>query len=180
MTSNSRIQVGVVGAGIAGLAAAIALRRANCDVEVFERSSFKNEVGAAVTISPNSARVLDHWGFDANRARATENLQLKIRQGVTLDEMYTDAYGHLEDVYGYKNRSFHRVDLHEGLRRLATESDDSKGPSARIRLASEVTGLDCENGELTLANGDKFRKDLVIVADGAHLSRLPWFMQHMH
>ena len=173
MVSNPRIQVGVVGAGIAGLAAAIALRRANCDVEVFERSSFKNEVGAAVTVPPNSARVLDHWGFDADRARATENLQLRMRVGVTLAEIYTEAYGHLEEVYGYHNWSFHRVDLHDGLRRLATESDDSKRPSARIRLASEVTGLDCESGELTLANGDKIRKDLVIVADGAHVSGYP-------
>jgi salicylate hydroxylase len=74
MSSKPRLQVGVVGAGIAGLAAAIALRRANCDVEVFERSSFRNEIGAAVTISPNSARVLDYWGFDSAKARATENL----------------------------------------------------------------------------------------------------------
>jgi salicylate hydroxylase len=179
MSSKPRLQVGVVGAGIAGLAAAIALRRANCDVEVFERSSFRNEIGAAVTISPNSARVLDYWGFDSAKARATENLQLRIKVGATLDHMYRDVYGSMEEKYGHKNWSFHRVDLHEGLIKLATDVDVSKGRPAKIRLATEVTDIDCEKGEMTTANGEKVRKDLVIVADGAHVSQRTFCLQRL-
>jgi salicylate hydroxylase len=171
MSSNPKLQVGIVGAGIAGLAAAIALRRANCDVQVFERSSFKNETGAAVTISPNSARVLNHWGFDSAKAQATENLQLRIKTGATLETVYQEGYGNMEERYGHKNWSFHRVDLHDGLIKLATDPDLSKGRPMKIRLATEVMGVDCSKGELTLANGEKTQKDLIVVADGAHVSR---------
>lgn len=55
----------VVGAGIAGLSATVALRRAGWDVTVLERSRFKNEIGAAITVPPNATMVLDRWGFDA-------------------------------------------------------------------------------------------------------------------
>jgi len=54
----------VVGAGIAGLSAAIGLRRAGWDVTVLERSRFKNEIGAAISVPPNATMVLDQWGFD--------------------------------------------------------------------------------------------------------------------
>lgn len=170
MASNPKLQVGIVGAGIAGLAAAIALRRANCDVEVFERSSFKNEIGAAVTITPNSARVLDHWGFDSAKAQATENLQLRMKMGATLETAYQDVYGDMEETYGHKNWAFHRVDLHDGLIKLATDPDLSKGHPAKIRLATEVVGVDCIKGALTLVNGEQSKKDMIVVADGAHVS----------
>lgn len=56
--------VGIIGAGIAGLAAAIALRRAGWDVEIFEKSQMKHEVGAAITIMPSAVSALDEWGFE--------------------------------------------------------------------------------------------------------------------
>ncbi|KAI0165905.1 hypothetical protein GGR57DRAFT_497369 [Xylariaceae sp. FL1272] len=51
---SRRLQAGVAGAGIVGLSAASALRRAGLDVEVFERSRFSNEIGAAITVPPNA------------------------------------------------------------------------------------------------------------------------------
>lgn len=39
-------------------------------VEVFEKSWFKSEIGAAITVTPNAALVLAHWGFDMERAGA--------------------------------------------------------------------------------------------------------------
>ncbi|KAI0973196.1 monooxygenase [Xylaria arbuscula] len=56
------LKVFVVGAGLGGLGAAIALNRAGHDVEVFEQSSFLNEVGAAIHVPPNASRVLKSWG----------------------------------------------------------------------------------------------------------------------
>ena len=101
MSAERPFTVGIAGAGIAGLGAAIGLRRAGHDVEVgeqlflchmsirhtcssntetetkiFERSQFKNEVGAAITITPNATRVLDHWEFDYEKAGAVENHQV--------------------------------------------------------------------------------------------------------
>ncbi len=78
------LRVGIVGAGIAGLAAAASLARAGHEVEVslfspvchlvfsnnwqiFEKSEFSSEVGAAINVCPNAGRILSRWGFDFER-----------------------------------------------------------------------------------------------------------------
>lgn len=71
------MKVGIVGAGIAGLSASIGMRRAGHEVEVFEQSQFKNEVGAAITITPNGILVLKKWGFDFEKAQAIEGKQVQ-------------------------------------------------------------------------------------------------------
>ena len=53
----------VVGAGIGGLTAAIALRQAGFGVEVFERAAELKEIGAGIALSPNAMRVLKHLGL---------------------------------------------------------------------------------------------------------------------
>jgi len=53
----------VVGAGIGGLAAAIALRRAGWDVRVFERASSPRELGFALLLAPNAMYALGELGL---------------------------------------------------------------------------------------------------------------------
>ena len=53
----------VIGAGIGGLAAALTLRRAGLDVQVFEQAAELREVGAGIQISPNASRILDRLGL---------------------------------------------------------------------------------------------------------------------
>jgi len=48
----------IIGAGIAGLAAGIAVTRAGYKATVYERSHFKNEIGAAILLTLNSNYVL--------------------------------------------------------------------------------------------------------------------------
>ncbi|KAK4098495.1 FAD/NAD(P)-binding domain-containing protein [Parathielavia hyrcaniae] len=89
-------------------------------------------------------------------------------------EQYADMAG----CFGHGSWFFHRVDLHRGLRDLATApssagiSDDTDiGPPVELSLGCEVVGVDCEEGVLTLAGGRAIAKNLVIIADGAR-SRL--------
>ncbi len=61
MTATAKILV--VGAGIGGLTAAIALREAGFHVEVFERAAELKEIGAGIHLSANAIRVLKHLGL---------------------------------------------------------------------------------------------------------------------
>jgi 2-polyprenyl-6-methoxyphenol hydroxylase-like FAD-dependent oxidoreductase len=62
------LSVVIVGAGIAGLSAAISLRRAGHRVTIFEQSGFAVELGAAIHLPPNASRVLQNWGFNRTNA----------------------------------------------------------------------------------------------------------------
>lgn len=59
------LKVLIVGAGLAGFSAAIALARQGHHVDMFERSAFSNEVGAALHFGPSTtAHVFPRWGID--------------------------------------------------------------------------------------------------------------------
>ena len=91
-----------------------------------------------------------------------------MQMGTSMQLIFQDTFEKNEELYGYKCWFFHRVDLHEGLRLLAIDSSGPGKPVA-ITLDSEVMEIDCEKGLLTLANGKKIQKDLIVVADGAHV-----------
>ncbi|KAI0200712.1 FAD/NAD(P)-binding domain-containing protein [Astrocystis sublimbata] len=182
----------VCGAGIAGLAAAIALRRAGFQVTVYERSGFKNEIGAAITVPPNATCVLQQWGFDFAAARPVPNLCTRYVAADTLETLSESRYENIEAEMGSACLSFHRVDLHNGLKALATEdsegfgepnefgrrrwNEDFKGFPVDIFLGCRVSSVDCDLGVLTLANGTVIQADLVIIADGAHSELLTNFL----
>ncbi|HIM72327.1 MAG TPA: salicylate hydroxylase, partial [Alphaproteobacteria bacterium] len=61
MKSNNTIAV--VGAGISGLAVAIALQKIGTHVEIFEQAGAFKRVGAAINMTPNAVKVLDGLGL---------------------------------------------------------------------------------------------------------------------
>ena len=73
------------------------------------------------------------------------------------------------EKYGAPWYFIHRVDLHSELKRLAQQStSDSEG--ATIRLSSEVLSVDHVTGKLSLADGSTETTDLIVAADGVHVS----------
>src|SRR5687768_287258 len=70
----------IVGAGIGGLTAALALLRRGFEVDVYEQATELKEVGAGVQISPNGNRVLHELGvLDELRKTAVETQSKEIR-----------------------------------------------------------------------------------------------------
>jgi 2-polyprenyl-6-methoxyphenol hydroxylase-like FAD-dependent oxidoreductase len=63
MPHEQNLKVIIVGAGIAGLTAAISLRQNGHTVEICEASSFAREVGAGITIGPNANCLLRRLGI---------------------------------------------------------------------------------------------------------------------
>src|SRR5208283_2611398 len=61
--STKRLRAAVVGGGICGLSTACSLRRKGIDVTVFEQTDALGEIGAGLTIFPNSLRQLERMGL---------------------------------------------------------------------------------------------------------------------
>jgi len=58
-----QLHIGIVGAGIAGLASAFTLLKAGHKVSLFEKNSELAELGAGIQLSPNATRLLEQWGL---------------------------------------------------------------------------------------------------------------------
>ena len=59
------LKILIVGAGIGGLTAAIALRNQGHDVQIFEQSHLATETGAAIHLAPNANGLLRRLGIFA-------------------------------------------------------------------------------------------------------------------
>ena len=104
------LDVAIVGAGLAGLVAAIGLAEcghnvevrlieprlsvADCRPQVYERSQFANEVGAAITTCPNASRVLQYYGLDTDRAQgmSLDDVRHNVGASSSEDRKLTAAY----------------------------------------------------------------------------------------
>ncbi|MGH3970476.1 MAG: NAD(P)-binding protein, partial [Mycobacterium sp.] len=58
---SGRPTIGIIGAGIGGLTAALALSQHGFEVDVFEQTPQLTEVGGGISISPNAARSPETW-----------------------------------------------------------------------------------------------------------------------
>lgn len=65
----------------------------------------------------------------------------------------------------------YRVHLHEALKKRATEAE-GQGVPVELRTSSRVVDVDPATATVTLENGETVQGDLVIGADGVHVSLL--------
>ena len=164
---SGTLTVGVIGAGIAGLSAGIALRNAGHEVEIFEQSRFKYEVGAAITLPPNGVLAIKQLDIDPNLASPVISEHYEMLAGDTLETMFSQDWTQFKEQYGNYMLNFGRVDLHDLLRREAVDSN-RKGIPVKINLSCKTKDVDCHSGTIILEDGRSVRKDLVIIADGIH------------
>ena len=166
MTERS-LRILIVGAGIGGLTAALALLRDGHEVEVYEQAPRLAELGAGVQISANGARVLFALGLeDAIRAVWCEPAGKEIRLWNTGETWKLFDLG-AESVarYGAPYFMIHRADLHqvliEAVRTLRADA---------IRLDARCTGFEDHGGNVTLhlASGEHMSGDALVGADGVH------------
>src|ERR671916_2007698 len=108
----------IVGAGIGGLTAALALRQAGFDAHVYEQASVLREVGAGVAISPNAVKVLHRLGL----AEALHTVGVVSYSMDSRDWQTGALLGRvpLADAavarWGAPFYHLHRADLHDALR----------------------------------------------------------------
>ncbi|KAF7321667.1 FAD/NAD(P)-binding domain-containing protein [Mycena kentingensis (nom. inval.)] len=169
--SSTPLDVVVVGAGIGGLATAIALRRCGHKVKIYETSEIKTEVGAGISIQSNSLRVLNAFGLKRENLNPVNFLGFNTFHAVT--GQGNSIMWHKTEDEKLRPLTCHRSDIHEELKRLATSADcDFLGPPAELHLGKKVNLCAPEAGSITLSTGEVVEADLVIGADGIHASSL--------
>jgi salicylate hydroxylase len=168
MTAPDRVEhVVIVGGGLGGLAAALALLRHGFRATVLEQASTLGEVGAGVQLSANATRVLRLLGLEeAVRQFGAEPAGKVIRHWNTgrawpVPDLATGS----REKYGDPFAFFHRADLHAALERCVRAADASA-----IRLASRGESIDASGRRpaVVLDNGERVEGDLIVGADGVH------------
>lgn len=163
------LKIGIVGAGIGGLAAANALHSAGHDVTVYEQSRQFLRVGADINLTPNAVRALDGLGTDlardvrASAARPTHRISRLWDSG---EETSRLAMGDTaERQYGAQQLTIHRADL---LAALADAFDASRVQFGK-RAESITDGEGDDGVRLRFTDGSEAGGlDLLIGADGIH------------
>ncbi|KAJ7853508.1 FAD/NAD(P)-binding domain-containing protein [Mycena olivaceomarginata] len=169
------LNVAIVGAGIAGLTAAISLRRQGHHVQagIFESSKNPTDIGS-ISIQINAFRVLKHLGA------SIENLGGVEFGGVCSTLFHVSFCRHHElpsQLIGFDSESTNgdtqrwlgvfcnRKDLAKELRRLAL-ANDGEGLPANLRIGKKVVACDPDEGNLTLDDGEVIHADVILGCDG--------------
>jgi salicylate hydroxylase len=160
-------KIAIVGGGIGGLTAALALLRRGIDVEVYEQAPELRELGAGVQISANGTRVLHALELKD----ALEKVQV-LPAGKAIRLWNTGQSWKLFDLglesverYGFPYITIHRGDLHD----VIVQALLREKPGV-IHLSHKCIGLrqTPDGVELSFENATPVAAKLVIGADGLH------------
>ena len=158
-------RISIVGGGIGGLSAALALQHFGFRVSVFEQARELREIGAGVTITPNAMHALNFFGVGervAKEAGPTE--AYLIRHFQTGEVLKTRANGtDYFERFGANYHQVHRADLQTTLADAVLRNDPS---CVFLNHRFEALTQDSEHVAATFANGKTVASDLLIGCDG--------------
>jgi salicylate hydroxylase len=155
----------IIGCGIGGVTAAVALRQRGFQVSVYEKTADFREIGAGVTLSPSAMLAMDSLGLGGVIREQGDQMVggafLHYRTGELLrsgDYAEDSRAGSTASVA----RQIHRADLHRLLLETAREA------GAAIHGGRELIALEQDSDGVTarFADGDMVRGDVLIGCDG--------------
>lgn len=154
------VKIAIVGAGIGGLTAGLALRRAGFDVRVFERAPQLAPVGFGLLLQPNGVKALCTLGLNAELDRVSPRLGAVVMRDQVGDVLSDIDIEPLVRSVGQRPHPVARADLFDVLA-------DAFGRDA-ITLDAECVDIeqDAESATVVFKSGERHSADLVVGADG--------------
>lgn len=157
----------IVGAGIGGLTAALALLRNGFNVIVCEQTPVLGEVGAGVQISANGARVLAALELEPELRRVwcePEGKEVRLWSSGRTWKLF-DLGAQSVERYGAPYFMCHRADLHNVLVSAVRACDPA---AIRLGARCETFRQDDHGVTLALTSGERLKGAALIGADGVH------------
>ena len=152
----------IIGAGIGGLTAAVALRRIGMDVEVYERAGELKPAGFGISVGANAIRALATLGLDLGleqRGQAVTQMKFTTPTGRRLFEL---PHARVDREAGAPSICLYRGDLQQALREAAGDCPITLGATA-LHYETSADGV-----RVHFADGTKAHGDVLIGADGIH------------
>ena len=167
-------RIAILGAGLGGLTAALALERAGFAVTVYEQAPMLGEVGAGLTLSRGSQsvfRALDVQDRIAPFATPSTRFPfLHYRTGRVLTGALDLSDGLPDDGTADISRQCHRADLHAVLATTFAERAPGK-----LHLGHQVVGIEetASGARVVFADGATAEADAIVAADGVRSAVRP-------
>ena len=164
MTNSARPRVALVGGGIGGLSAALALLHHGFEAHVFEQASGLREIGAGLELSSNARNVMNALGLEGEVNRLGCECDAKVRRdwisGQTL--LRTPLKGVVDARFGSTSVQIHRRDLLEMLA--------AKIPASLVHLNRKCVSVQSSThgAMVEFDSGERAVFDLVVGCDGIH------------
>ncbi|KAF9895260.1 hypothetical protein FE257_000162 [Aspergillus nanangensis] len=164
-SESCKLQILIVGAGLAGLGTAISCTLAGHSVHLLEAAPEIAEVGAGIQILPNSSRVLQHWGLEEKLKPYMTTPRVVNFVGWKGNHISAMDFHHSEAQYpGTWYRDFHRADVQRCLVDRALELGVRMTCNARV--VDVVVSADGTETTAVAADGRRWTGDLLVGADG--------------
>jgi len=156
-------RVAIVGGGIGGLAAALALEQRGAEAIVCEQTAALSEIGAGLNLTPNAVKAARALGLEAAvTAIAAETNFLNVRSWKSGRFISRTKRADFRQRFGAPNLSVHRADLLEVL--------GGALKTTQLRFNARCVGVEAGERSATarFADGFTLEADIVVGADGIH------------
>ncbi|MCK8522981.1 FAD-dependent monooxygenase [Aquimarina sp. D1M17] len=153
----------IIGAGIGGLATALAFEKKGIDYQIFEATPQFREVGAGIWLAPNALQVLESLGI-LEEVKTKGNTIDRITLGKADLSPLSDTYQNtVKEKFGYTTVAIHRAALQHIL--------FNKIPSNKIHLGKSFGSYahtEDEKIKVVFEDKSEYETDYIIGADGIH------------
>lgn len=162
--STPKLKIAIIGSGIAGLAAAIALlKNPLIDVQIYEQATELKEIGASIALGPNGLRTLQRLGLenaisDEVGYRGPSDIPMIYKHWKTNEVLGEDYHDDVKEKH--QTARYLRAHLQESL------LENVERERVHLGKRFDSVKVNGEGVEISFKDGSVVRADVLLGADG--------------